>query len=343
MNNKLKLGLSALCGSLAAVSAANAGDLSVSGGADLSWSKVNHSTTGNPIGMGSNMTFSGSGELDNGWAFTLSILHTNKAAYSSSNVNIDMGGMGSLNITQGTGVGLDVYDDKMPTAWEETWGTAVGTGIDLISGSVGGTAVQYKLPTFSGISLAVAHAPRNGGTKANDKGLGGDGTGASWDLTANINPEMLSGLNVFVGGSRTAKDDAKSTGVGGGKNVEGDHEEVTAGLTYAHGPITVGVQRSGEFTGTQTAGAAEYYNNLAWGVSFNVSDDLSISYNEMESTKAFHTETADVDMTIESLQVAYSMGGASIRLAETEVDNGTYTSGSTADQDGTTISLSLAF
>lgn len=279
MNNKLKYGLSALCGSLAAASAVNAGELAVSGGADLSWSKVNHTTTGNPIGIGSNMTFTGTGELDNGWAFTLSIAHTNQAAYSSSNVNIDMGGAGSFKISQGTGLGIDAYDDKMPTAWEETWGTAVGTGIDLVAGTQG-NAMQYSLPAFAGISLAVAHAPRNGGAVSNDKGMGEDdgGAGATWDVTANINPSMLSGLNLFAGGSTSERDDAKSTT--GGKAVEGDKEEVTAGLTFAYGPMTLGFQKSGEFTGTQTAGGVDYYNNTLWGVSFNVNDDLSLSYGE---------------------------------------------------------------
>ena len=37
MNKVTKLGVSALCGSLAAVSAANAGDLTVTGGVDMSW------------------------------------------------------------------------------------------------------------------------------------------------------------------------------------------------------------------------------------------------------------------------------------------------------------------
>ena len=72
MNKVTKLGVSALCGSLAAVSAANAGDLSVTGGVDMSWISLTMiTTTGNPIGMGSNLTFSGSGELDNGWGVSI--------------------------------------------------------------------------------------------------------------------------------------------------------------------------------------------------------------------------------------------------------------------------------
>ena len=37
MNKLTKIGVSALCGSLAAVSAANAGDMTVSGSVDMSW------------------------------------------------------------------------------------------------------------------------------------------------------------------------------------------------------------------------------------------------------------------------------------------------------------------
>ena len=46
MNKVTKLGVSALCGSLAAMSAANAGDLSVTGGVDMSWISLDGQTTG---------------------------------------------------------------------------------------------------------------------------------------------------------------------------------------------------------------------------------------------------------------------------------------------------------
>ena len=68
MNKLTKVGCSALCGSLAAISAANAGDLTVTGGADLTYFS-NSGSSGNPIGMASAVTFKGSGELDNGWTF----------------------------------------------------------------------------------------------------------------------------------------------------------------------------------------------------------------------------------------------------------------------------------
>ena len=88
MNKITKLGVSALCGSLAGISAANAGDLSVTGGVDMSWISLDNQTTGNPIGIGSNLTFSGSGDLDNGWSVALSVAMTNSDVYSNTNVTV---------------------------------------------------------------------------------------------------------------------------------------------------------------------------------------------------------------------------------------------------------------
>ena len=75
---------------------------------------VIHATTGNPIGMGSNLTFKGSGELDNGWTFDLTVAMLNQDdTYSNTVVNIDMGSLGKLNINQGdSGNGIDALTTK---------------------------------------------------------------------------------------------------------------------------------------------------------------------------------------------------------------------------------------
>ena len=70
MNNFKKIGLTALAGSLAAVSA-NAVELSVSGETTVSYisntaAKV-ATIGGSSIGTSTGITFSGSGELENGW------------------------------------------------------------------------------------------------------------------------------------------------------------------------------------------------------------------------------------------------------------------------------------
>jgi len=68
-----------------------------------------------------------------------------------------------------------------------------------------------------------------------------------------------------------------------------------------------------------------------------VNDDLSIGYNHIESDKQGDSDTAEAD----SLQVAYTMGGASFRIAEVNADNISYTAGN--NKDATIISLGLAF
>jgi outer membrane protein OmpU len=75
MNNFKKIGLTALAASLVSVSA-NAGSMSVSGSASIgtagySGEKV---TSGNEYSMGNQLTFSGSGELDNGLNVSLSFV-----------------------------------------------------------------------------------------------------------------------------------------------------------------------------------------------------------------------------------------------------------------------------
>jgi len=110
MNKITKLGVSALCGSLAAVSSANAGSLSAAGGIDMTWVSMDDEVTGNPLGIGSNYTLSGDGELDNGWAVGIDILVTNTQTLSNTNVDVTIPGIGAFIISQGvSGSGIDLW------------------------------------------------------------------------------------------------------------------------------------------------------------------------------------------------------------------------------------------
>ena len=53
--------------------------------------------------------------------------------------------------------------------------------------------------------------------------------------------------------------------------------------------------------------------------------------------------TTNVTTEASSIQVAYSAGGLSIRVAEQSVDNKNYTTGATNQRDATTVSVALAF
>jgi outer membrane protein OmpU len=346
MNKLTKVGLSALCGSLAAFSSANAGDMTVTGGVDMSWVSLGGGTghTGNPLGIGSNLTFKGSGELDNGWTFDYTVAMLNADAYSSAALNLDMGGLGKLNVNQGdSGNGIDAFDDKMPTAWEEPWGAGLGTGVALVSGAGPENNLQYTFPTVGGVTLVTAVVFDDGSADVSDKGTGvaSNNTGRTYDATINVNPsmgtEILSGLNMFIGGSMTENYDT---------NGNNDRYEAVGGLTLDIGPISLGYATSGISTGEVVTGSnVDWYKNHMYGIAFNINDDLSVSYGKHESQQGFVNPGTyeSVDMDITSAQIAYSIGGASVRVAEIDVDNGSYQTGTAYDKEARVVSLSLAF
>jgi len=348
MNKLTKVGCSALCGSLAAISAANAGDLTVTGGADMTFFSHGGETTGNPIGMASAVTFAGSGELENGWTFKLTIAEGDGVAYSASNVDIVMGGLGSFNINQGnSGNGIVVYDNVLPTAWEEAHGAGLSGGVKTVVGIGTSNNIAYRTPKVLGTEVQVAYAFDVGTTDTADKSTSAssNNTGRGYDATIKINPslgtEILSGLNIY-GGASTVE-------VWDNANVENDKYEGVGAITYALGPVELGAMWSGMYDGVESGtGSYHSYKNHGFGVAFNVNDDLSVSYGEYQSRKAGYTNsnvqaTNDSSRVVEvtSWQAAYTMGGASFRIADVKADNVLFSAG--ANQEATIVSLGLAF
>ena len=336
MNKLTKIGVSALCGSLAGVSAANAGDLSVSGGADMTWVSQEKAVVGQRIVIGSNYTLSGSGELDNGWNVALSIAMANGNAYSNANVTIGLPGLGDIRIDQGTsGTGIQRMDDMTPNVWEEADGV-ITAGINKIMGTSAGATIEVTPSEVvpAGMTVRFAYSKdSDSGVNASDKGVGGasGSLGSGWDLTAELGSELhgVDGLTIYGGYSEVSQFQNSAT-------INGDKEEDVIGIKYAMGGFTAGWQQTNEETGIT---ATTSYENTSYGITFNVNDDLSIGYNHTESDQAGAANDPEAD----SFQVAYTMGGASIRLMEQDVENQTYSSGATADFDATIISVGLAF
>ena len=117
-------------------------------------------------------------------------------------------------------------------------------------------------------------------------------------------------------------------------------------VTEKINPIT------GELSASKDQGS-----DVAFGVDFSIhndvlyraydkgivalNDDLSVSYNVQDSDKVQAGKATTVNMEGSSLQVAYSVGGASIKFAENDTDNQKYVSGT--NKEGRTIALTLAF
>jgi len=335
MNKLNKIGVSALCGSLAAMSAAHAGDLTASGSAALTYISQDDVTVGNPIGMASAVSFTGSGELDNGWNVKLSIAHTDGGGYSTTNVTVTLPGMGDVLIAQGTsGTGIQRLDDITPTVWEEADGAGISATIDKIMGTSAGATIEVT-PTEmmpAGLTARFAWSKDADSGNTNDKVAGGASNelGSGWDLTLEAGSDLhgVDGLTLYGGVSEVDQYQNDST-------TNGDKSEQVWGVKYAMGSFTVGYQQTDEETG-KTSGTD--YENTSYGVTFNVNDDLSIGYSHTESDESGQgNPSAEAD----SLQAAYTYGGATISISEVDVENGGYTDAN--DKSGTVIHLGLAF
>jgi hypothetical protein len=224
-------------------------------------------------------------------------------------------------------------DDMTPSVWEEADGAGLSAGITTVAGTSGGATVELTPSTTpDGLTVRAAWSPNADDEPASDKAGGGD-SGAldsGWDLTVEGSSDLhgIDGLTVYGGLSRVNQFQNAGT-------VSGDAKERVYGFKYAAGGFTIGWQDSADEQGTTTNNT---YDNTAYSVTFNVNDDLSIGYNHVESTKE-GGNTAEAD----SLQAAYTMGGATFRIAEVDVDNQKYSTAVANDLEATIISLGLAF
>jgi outer membrane protein OmpU len=337
MNKLTKVGVSALCGSLAAVSAASAGDMTVTGGATATMTKHSGIVTGNPLGMASNLSFIGSGELDNGNTFTMTVAHNDQNAWSNSALSVDVAGIGTFVLDTGGGTGIDRLDDMMPSAKAETHNTGTSSGIVTVTGAGNGTDIEWTVDNAflpEGMTARLSYNPRVDGGKPTDKGSTGAVTilnaakGAGYDLVLE-HSSLADGLNVFAGYSTVE--------ISGSSSFSKDQEAMVLGGTYAVGAWTLGYQWSEDKH--NEIGSTGYYENNAFGVTFAVNDDLTLSYGEHESER--DTGSTSTTLKASSIQAAYSMGGATIAIADSSIDDANYTSGSTSD--AMTVWLSLAF
>ena len=93
-----------------------------------------------------------------------------------------------------------------------------------------------------------------------------------------------------------------------------------------------------------TAGATtvEYYENTGMSLAYAVNDDLSVSYTNETGERSFQTSsTTTYDIEMDSIQIAYSLGGATLSVARTDYENIGYVNN--ADATDTIIALTFAF
>jgi outer membrane protein OmpU len=339
MNNFKKVGLTALAGSLAAVSA-NAAEMSVSGASVLTYT-TNDTTevTGNPYGMKTNLGFTASGDVN---GMTVSYMQTSKdqfAGMSSARLSIDMGDLGTLAFDQGSGSGLATIDDKTPTAAEEIWDnvdTDGSSGANGLVGAAGSSGVLNYIKAMGGVTLNAA-ARKGSGAKSSDGGVSGAGQSA-WDfaLTGDASSIGIDGL-AWGAGYGEAENGAQTVTAAHDEN--GDDEHMTGFANYTMGSFTFGYQVSHIKKGA--SGSADQ-NVDAWGLAFNVNENLSISYGERD-VEFDNPSAANITEKGEGIAVAYTMGSMKIAGNMNEVKDNDNSSADSAKDKNTEIAVSFAF
>ena len=336
MNNFKKVGLTALAGSLAAVSA-QAAEMTVSGATLLTYTSEHSSeVTGNPYGMKTNLGFTASGDVN---GYTVSYMQTSMdkfAGMSSARLSVDMGDMGTIAFDQGSGSGLATIDDKTPTAAEEIWDGLDGAGASTTSvgglvGAAGNSGVFNYINTYAGVTLNAA-ARSGSGAKNSDGASSAAGQGA-WDFA--LTSSSISGVEGLTLGAGYGEAETGSTVALTGSG--GDTVHVTAFANYSYGPVTVGYQMS-EIDVGSTGSNDEIAD--AWGVALNVNESLSVSYGERD-VEYDKPSAANVTEAGEGIAIAYTMGSMKIAGNKNEVSNNGGTSGTSDEM--TEIALSFAF
>jgi outer membrane protein OmpU len=313
MNNLKKVGLTAL-GTVLVAGSAQAATMSVSGGTSIFFGGEDNSNGGNGWSMTDQVTFSASGEMDNGFTISTSLQLDstgqagNAAPYDDRSLTIDTGDMGVLVFSgHGTSGPVGAWDDLVPSANEESWGTSIGGTVDgPTNAAIGNNSFIYDYSVNDSIALKAAYKPAKGTPLESSTEIGIAYTG-------------IEGLTVKA--------------AMGENNDAADKLDLNVfSAVYANGPISVGIQSNESDAGT---GTDEDFS--AYGISYAVSDDLSISYGA--STLDYSSTLEDQESS--AVSVSFTMGGVAISASHQSTDN--VAGSSTTDNTSYEVNFSFAF
>ena len=361
MNNIKKIGLTALAGSLVSFSAV-AGEMSVSGGINttLKFGKPNGegNNTSRSFGADRDVTFSGGGELDNGTTFSMSTTVDDAYGMSGSTTTITTPTLGTFTLGASNGSVSYMYDEEVPQAYEQV-SDAKQTMSNQVGDFMDNNFIMYSAPALevagATIQAHVAYSPQASDTSVTDGGLPTYSAtyGSGKEAGVTITYDALK-LGVY-GGTRN-----NVTPVAAGSDAVSDEFNGVWYATYSFGPVSIGYSESymdagltGSAESTTSAKAERTAAGLFEGdqmsIAFNVNDNLSISYTTSDETydsqddaKTAVTTDDDVTETIDAIQVAYSMGGMSVKAYNMEVTNPDQDDDA-ADTSVTEIALGFAF
>ena len=358
MNNLKKVGLTALAGSLVAVSA-HAGELSVSGGVNITLKHGNSAAASNNSGRGigtdKDVAFTGSGELDNGTTFSVTTAtNDSQTDLTSGYITISTPSFGSFLMGNHSGAAHYKYDEEVPQVYEQISDISALVTTNKVGDFMDNNHITYTSPTFdfggASITFDLGYASDANDTETGDGGTPGEGTyGSGQEAGVTIAYE---GLKLGVYGAEREN----PTPSAAGSDAVRDEFNGVWYAKYSMGPVSIGYSESYIDSGVSSSAtvattsaktlrsAGGIFEGSQIGIAFNVNESFSVSYTESTETYNAQSEAAsqDVDQEIDAIQFAYSMGGMSVKAYQMDVTNPAFDEDAD-DSKVTEIALGLAF
>ena len=336
--------LVALFAGLLAFTSVKAGEMSVTGSMQATYQSEVDDVTGNPLGMNTDLTFTGSTDTDFGTAtWTMGTDGTFLGDSGADHKLTLATGMGTFKIGN-SGDSANSVDDITPTAFEEANGSGSGTySADFGSGMEGSMSLGYNLADVlgTGISFDYTYYPKLDGATNNEKGASADAGNANKSAYS-TNVKIPVGSVPFVGdtalgGMTITAGYEKSDAI---NSTFQSKEGGTIALNLPVGPLSVGYQKKA-YAPVATANATKtFYKDDVYGIAYAINDDLALSWNVYESAQHNNDGKNDKQES-KSINIAYTVGGLTLALADAKTSNAGYSNGT--DDDTRTISIKTAF
>ena len=329
---------------LFAFTSVQAGELSVTGSMQATYQSEVDRTTGNPLGMNTDLTFTGSTDTDFGTAtWTMGTDGTFLGESGADHKLTLATDVGTFKIGN-SGDSANAVDDITPSAFEEANGSGSGTySSDFGSGMEGSMSVGYALSDVmgTGVSVDYTYYPKLDGTTNNEKGSStNDNAGVMSAQSINLGIP-LSGLPIIgdspIGGAKITLGYENSDAMNSAFQPK---EGATIAVNLPVGPLSVGVQKKAYTTVQTTAAAKEVYKDEIIGVAYALNDDFAISYNIYESAQS-NLDGVNDEQETKAINIAYTVGGLTLGFQDAKTSNAGYSDGT--DDDTRTLSIKTAF
>jgi hypothetical protein len=265
--------------------------------------------------MNDTITFGASAEMDNGWVVSTSMMLDSGDNAGIRNIDnrsmtIDMQDAGTLTFYGSAGsTNISLMDDTTPTAGEESW--------DDVSGATAHSYGPTGLDTFfyqnssimDNVTIGLDYVPSDG---------------ADQILSSTAATIKYTGIDGLTIGAGMGEDNGEGAA---------DADDVTAfNVTYTMDAISVGYS-SYE---VDSNAASSDTTLTAMGISYAVSDDLSVSLNTSETAIE-----GSSDQEAMGISASLVVGSMTLSANHNSVENVGGTAGD--DRNGYALGLSFAF